>query len=57
MLGAARGKYATGLPGPGGTVQLDGDTLRAEGQQEQAELKQALHNMEEGNRPLGFIIG
>lgn len=57
MLGAARGKYTTGLPGPGGTVQMDGDALKAEAEQEQELLKQGIHLMEEGNRPLDFIIG
>lgn len=57
MLGTARGKYTTGLPGPGGTVQMDGDAMKAEAQQEQELLKQSIHNMEEGNRPLDFIMG
>lgn len=56
-LGEARGKYKSGLPGAGGSVQLNGDDLKQESQQMQEQLKQELHNMEEGNSPLGFIIG
>lgn len=57
MLGEARSKYASGLPGAGGAIQLNGDALKAEGQAELENLKQGIHNMEEGNAPLGFIIG
>lgn len=57
ILGEARSKYQSGLPGAGGAVQLNGDALKAEAKEELADLKQRLHNMEEGNSPLGFIIG
>jgi hypothetical protein len=57
MLGEARSKYASGLPGAGGAIQLNGAELKTEGQQELERLKLAIHNMEEGNSPLGFIIG
>ena len=57
MLGEARSKYTSGLPGAGGAVTLNGDALKAEAQAEFEQLKLALHNMEEGNAPLGFIIG
>jgi hypothetical protein len=57
MLGEARSKYVSGLPGAGGSIQLNGDALKAEGQQELLNLKESLHNMEEGNMPLGFVIG
>jgi hypothetical protein len=57
MLGEARSKYASGLPGAGGAIQLNGDALKAEGQQEIEGLKERIHNMEEGNSPLGFVIG
>ena len=56
-LGEARSKYKSGLPGAGGNVQLNGEDLKQESQQMQEQLKQELHNMEEGNSPLGFIIG
>jgi hypothetical protein len=57
MLGEARSKYTSGLPGAGGAIQLNGTELKAEGQQELENLKLAILNMEEGNSPLGFIIG
>ena len=57
MLGEARSKYTSGLPGAGGAVTLNGEQLKAEGQQELLSLKESLHNMEEGNMPLGFVIG
>ena len=57
MLGEARSKYTSGLPGAGGTVTLNGDALKAEGQAEIEGLKERLHNFEEGNTPLGFVIG
>ncbi|MDA9843183.1 hypothetical protein N9C44_01780 [bacterium] len=57
MLGEARSKYQSGLPGAGGAITLNGETLKTEGQNEILTLKESLHNMEEGNSPLGFIIG
>lgn len=57
ILGEARSKYTGGLPGAGGSITLNGDALKAEGQQEIENLLAALHNMEEGSSPLGFVIG
>lgn len=57
ILGEARSKYSSGLPGAGGAIQLNGEALKTEGQTEIDALKEAIHNMEEGNHPLGFIIG
>ena len=57
ILGEARSKYVGGLPGAGGAIQLNGDALKSEGQGEIEMLLQSLHNMEEGNTPLGFVIG
>ena len=57
ILGEARSKYQSGLPGAGGAITLNGEQLKAEAQTEFETLKQGLHNMEEGNSPLGFIIG
>jgi hypothetical protein len=57
ILGEARSKYQSGLPGAGGAITLNGDALKGEALQEMDMLKQSLHNMEEGNSPLGFIIG
>ena len=57
MLGEARSKYASGLPGAGGAIQLNGETLKSEAQAEIQGLKESIHNMEEGNIPLNFVIG
>ncbi len=57
MLGEARSKYTSGLPGAGGTVTLNGDALKQEGQAEVESLREKLHNFEEGNTPLGLTIG
>lgn len=57
ILGEARGKYQSGLPGAGGGIQLNGEQLKSEATAEIELLKQSIHNMEEGNTPLGFIIG
>lgn len=57
ILGEARSKYQSGLPGAGGAIQLNGEQLKQEAQAEAESLKQSIHNFEEGNTPLGFIIG
>lgn len=57
MLGRAYIKYSSGLPGAGGGITLAGNELLAEGKEEVEKLELAIHNMEEGNSPLGFIIG
>jgi len=57
MLGEARSKYTSGLPGAGGTIQLNGTELKAEAQAELERLNEQIHLMEEGNDPLGFVIG
>ena len=57
MLGEARSKFPGGLPGPGGATQLNGDALKSEALSEMEQLIAGLHNMEEGNAPLGFVIG
>jgi len=57
MLGEARSKYSSGLPGPGGSVQLNGDALKQEAASDKERLLQSIINMEEGNRNYGFIIG
>lgn len=55
-LGQAYEKFAS-LPGAGGSISLNGGALKAEGAAEIETLILAVHNMEEGNTPLGFIIG
>ena len=57
MLGEARSKYPGGLPGAGGAITLNGVDLKSEAQQEMEALKESIHNFEEGNMPLNFIIG
>lgn len=57
MLGEARSKFTSGLPGPGGAVTLNGDALKQEAIAEMEQLISDIHNMEEGNSPLGFVIG
>ncbi len=57
MLGEARSKYSSGLPGPGGAVQLNGDALKQEAASDKERLLQSIINMEEGNKNYGFIIG
>ena len=57
MLGEARSKFPGGLPGPGGATTLNGDALKAEAITEMDQLIAGLHNMEEGNSPLGFVMG
>ena len=57
MLGEARSKYTSGLPGAGGAIQLNGDALKGEALAEMQALKDSVHAYEEGNTPLGFVIG
>ena len=57
MLGEARSKFPGGLPGPGGATTLNGDALKSEALTEMDQLIAGLHNMEEGNSPLGFVMG
>lgn len=57
ILGEARSKFMGGIPGAGGNIVLNGEAMKQEGQVEMDLLIQAVHNMEEGNSPLGFVIG
>lgn len=57
ILGEARSKYQSGLPGAGGSITLNGEQLKAEAQQEKEMLIDQIRNMEEGNEPLWFTIG
>ena len=57
MLGEARSKYTSGLPGPGGAVQLNGEALKSEAMTDKERLLMAITNMEEGNKNYGFVIG
>ena len=42
MLGEARSKYTSGLPGAGGAIQLNGETLKTEAQVELDKLQEAI---------------
>jgi|TARA_R110001592_G_scaffold81370_1_gene241555 hypothetical protein len=57
ILGEARSKYMGGIPGAGGNIVLNGEAMKQEAQAEMEILIQSVHNMEEGNLPLGFVIG
>lgn len=56
ILGEARSKFAT-LAGPQGGTTMNGSELKAEGQQEMADLATQLQNFEDGGTPLSFVIG
>lgn len=47
-LGMIRSKFSSGLPGPAGTITLNGELLLAEARQDQLELKQGLLDYEYG---------
>jgi hypothetical protein len=57
ILGEARSKYTTGLPGAGSTIQLNGADLKAEAATTLEKLDQSLKDFEDGGQPYGFIIG
>lgn len=57
MLGQARGKFASGLVGPGGAVQLNGDALIQQSIQELELLEKELDNIVTASDGFGFIIG
>ena len=56
MLGEARSKFNT-IAGPQGGTSLNGDQLKAEGQQELERLEQSISNYEVGQTPMSFVIG
>ncbi|WP_407308179.1 hypothetical protein [Acinetobacter sp.] len=61
MLGLIRSKFASGTPGPGGTITLNGELLIAEARQDMTELKEELLNYEYGGLVsmgnCSFLIG
>ena len=56
MLGEARSKFAT-IAGPGGGTTLNGDSLKAEAQQEMEKLEMDLAMAVAGGTGYGFLIG
>lgn len=61
MLGLIRSKFSSGTPGPGGTINLNGELLIAEARQDMTELKEELLNYEYGGHVglgnVSFLIG
>ena len=56
ILGESRSKFAT-IAGPQGGTTMNGSELKAEGQQEMADLVMQLNNYEDGGMPMSFVIG
>jgi hypothetical protein len=56
-LGEARDKFPGGFPGPTGTVQLNGATLKQEAQTEIDKLELELLNLVTSGDGYGFVIG
>lgn len=61
MLGLIRSKFASGTPGPAGTINLNGELLVSEARQDMIELKEELLNYEYGGHighgNVSFLIG
>jgi len=57
MLGEARSKYASGLPGPNGTVTLNGEALKQEGAAELERLEMELQNFVTSRDGMPFRVG
>lgn len=57
MLGEARSKFPGGLPGPGGSVLLNGEQMKSEGLQEMERLEMELQNFVTSRDGMPFRIG
>lgn len=57
MLGEARSKFPGGLPGPGGSVLLNGEQMKAEGAAEIERLEMELQNFVASRDGMPFRIG
>jgi hypothetical protein len=57
MLGEARSKFTSGLPGPNGSVNLNGDALKQEGTAELERLEMELQNFVTSRDGMPFRIG
>lgn len=57
MLGEARSKFPGGLPGPGGSVLLNGEQMKSEGQAEMEKLEMELQNFVVSRDGMPFRIG
>jgi len=56
MLGSIRGKISA-IPGPNGAINLNGDALIQEGNQEKEKLMDEIKKFGAGGTPLGFFWG
>lgn len=57
MLGEAR-SYISGIPSPGGSVTLNGESLKSEAVAEMERLEEELKNLKDGQEEgYGFVIG
>jgi hypothetical protein len=60
-LGLIRSKFSSGTPGPGGTINLNGELLVSEARQDMIELKEELLNYEYGGHVgsgnVSFLFG
>ena len=57
MLGEARSKFPGGLPGPGGSVLLNGEQIKSEGAAEIEKLEMELQNFVTSRDGMPFRIG
>lgn len=57
MLGEARSKYPSGLPGPNGAVILNGEAIKQEGLADLEVLEQEVQNLVTSDSGYAFIIG
>lgn len=57
MLGEARDNFPSGLPGPNGTIMMNGATMKQEAQAEIEKLEKQLLNQVAGGDGYGFTIG
>lgn len=57
MLGEARGKFQSGLPGPGGSVMLNGEAMKSEALADLERLEIELQNFVVGRDGMPFRIG
>lgn len=57
MLGEARSKYPSGIPGPNGAVVMNGDALKQESAMELERLEFELQNFVAASDGMPFVIG
>lgn len=57
MLGEARQRFTSGLPGPGGNVTLNGTEIKAEGLADLERLEQEILNFNTADSGFPFLIG